>query len=413
MYHSRRESGYTITLTGIFCVLYLAHKVLPAVGAYMPGIVYAAVFVLVAIVIKPIWISGSRIQAETISVFPLISIAVLDLINIYLLKSNIVGAVFFLYGELQSFLFTLIGLYYICYCSLFQRKMLLRVVLGMYIVTAITTAIGCTIYPNAARILATTSDTNSVWYLLYTKSNIGGFSFTYEIVLLTPIFIYLLKSKRINFLLGIACVSLIGWEAYCSEYTTALLLYLVCLSLLFIGKLNKSKFIIMVMIAIFLLTVGRDMLASGLMYLTGKIESQTVISRLDYLIASLNGTEYSNFSESGDRIALYLSSIDAFISSGFMGTWFKVQSGGHSYILDNIAIYGVVGIAAIWGQYKCIYNLYIRNQKMNDHYYYLLWMFFMAIILAIVNTKPFFIIFTVIIALLNSIIEDEKLEEYY
>lgn len=411
MYISYQEKKYTITIVGLLCVLYLAHKIMPIVGAYMPGIIYALLFFLVALKIKPVWLRGSMIPSETVSVLPLLSITALDLLVKYFLNRNITGAVFFLYGEAQIFLFTLIGLYYICYCSLAQRKKLLRIILGMYLVTAVTTAVGCKMFPQAARILATTISTNSPLYQLYTRNNIGGFTFTYELVLLTPLFIYLMKTKRINVFVGIAALIIIGLEVVFSEYTTALLIFLVCLSLLFMGKLTKQKIEILVIALLLLLTVGKSLIAMLLSFIAEHSDSLFISSRLEYLAATLSGVEYADVEAGGDRISLYLKTIQIIFSTFFLGTWFVNRSGGHSYVLDYISVYGVVGIAAIYVQYRCIFNLYIRSNKKNDFYYYSLWTFFMGIILAVVNTKPFFSIFTVVIALMGSIIEEERVEE--
>lgn len=398
----------TISFAGIFCLLYIAHNLLPIVGQYMSAIAYAGIFVITALSIYPTWFKRLKIQSDVIKLLPILAIPLLNLLRLYLFKANYSGIPLFLYSTLQIFIYGLISAYYIKHRNIIASKQLLILLFIMLGITAFTTGTGCINHPNAARYMARVETTSDPLYIYYTQMNIGGFELTYILLLTVPLAIYLIKTNKIATLLGLIYVALVGFEIIYSEYTTAFLLYLVSLSLLFFNKLSSKNSIVLGIVIIFLLTIGRDLLVDLLRYVANITNSQIMSSRIEYVISTLSGVEYDNIVESGDRLSLYLSSIETFFSSWLLGVWSNSGIGGHSYILDNLAIYGITGLIAIYCQYNCIYKLYIKNNRQKDYYYYLLFIFFEGIVLAILNTQQFLFIYILVIPLFTYVIDSDN-----
>lgn len=160
-----------------------------------------------------------------------------------------IGCTFFKRGNstllwgYQSLLFllpALIGFYYMNYRSE-NINVLSKVLIIALFVTSITTIIGLIQFPNASRILATIATSDNAEALKYHWHNIGGYDFVYICVLLYPMLILAHKLRRINRITFFIVFALLLALIIISEYTIALLLFIISSILYFSGNVSPHN----------------------------------------------------------------------------------------------------------------------------------------------------------------------------
>ena len=394
------------TLFEIFAVLYIAHKLLPAFGYYMPSVVYLGVFAVTFVFGFTISNDGER-KNFTLSMLPLFLVSILACIR-YVTLGNVSGMFVYIYGELQIYLYGIIAVWYIVKNKPERAKFVFNFMLICYAVTGITTYIGCINYPQASRIMATLSTTDSL-HQLYTRSNIGGFSFIYELVLILPLIIYMIKNKRINKILGAMFVVLIGLVIIQSEYATALILFVLSLILFLIPKLTGKKIIFFIVVALAIILLLRTFIANMFESLTNIVESETISERFKYISDLLSGNSVDD--AEGNRMELYAKSFNAFWDSGMMGIWNNGLTGGHSFILDTLGIYGIFGMYAIIAVYTAMYKVFICKHKDKDYFAYLLYVYILGVLMAVINTKMNLFIFICFIPIFAFVMDNKCVKE--
>lgn len=253
------------------------------------------------------------------------------------------------------------------------------------VVTMITTIIGCIQNPNAARELATISDSQGAAAVSYDMKNIGGYSFIYSMVLLYPVLILAYKTGKIRLLPTMLIAIAILFTTIYSEYTTALLLFILN-SFLFLTKRNLSVrgiFFISIFAILFLL-IFPNVITDFLNWLSGAVESKTMSTRLDALSGGKAGLESSE----DNRLELYTISLNRFFQYPLFGELFESRktNGGHSFILDSFASYGLLGGSLMFFMYKRIFTRFFLPFKNKIGFGYIVWVFIQAIILSFINT---------------------------
>lgn len=382
------KSIFNLPVFDLLVILYFLHKLLPAVGHYMPGVIYFGIFALLFM------LAFNRIGiARKINLLGNMSLlflgALLECVR-YVLTGCIMSGPMYLYGEVQILLFGLAVLAYDTASMEYKKKYLFWFVVACYAFTAITTIIGNIRYSIPSRLLATTDSADSALYL---SQNIGSFTFVYELVLITPLFIYMFKKNKINKFLSIGLVILFGLTIIKTEYTTALLLFVLSMLLFFIPNLTNSKIFTAMIVFVALLVFNSTYIADLFRYIGQNIESEVIATRFDEIAAILSGDDIVSAGNAGTRTELYKTSFNTFVNSNFAGGWNKASAGGHSYILDTMAKFGVIGVFAIVVMYRVIYSLFIKPYKSKDFYCYLMYIYLVAIVLAFVNPKTYLFVF--------------------
>lgn len=391
-------------LLDLLVIGYLAHKLFPAVGYYMPAAVYAGLFLLTVLFLLPS-IAKTFTSAVTLRMLCIFSVSLLTMVR-YGLGGSIATIPVYLYGELQIVLFSWIALWYSSHADPVRAKRILGFIFLAYIITSVTTYIGCVNNPLASRYMAANAG-DDVNYLYYTSLNIGSFTFVYELVLLTPLVIYLLKSKNINRLLGVLSLVGIGAVIVITEYTTALLVFAFSLLLLFVRRLTSKKILIFLVCLIVFIVLNTLVLADVFKQLSQSMESDsTVGDRFAYLADVLSGKGSSD--DGYDRMALYEISWDTFWNTDLLGDWGGNGAGGHSFVLDSLAHFGIVGLAAVVLMYRAIYKLVLQPYKGQNFYPYLFWLYCIGIFMAIINPKTYLFIFIGLIPLFARVMADRN-----
>ena len=391
-----KRRSFSAFLFEVLAFLYIAHKILPAVGHYMPGVVYLGLVASVFVLAFFISMSKSTVSAS-VRLLAVFGVSLLEFVR-YLIKGSVVSGLTYMYGEVQIFLYALIAIVFIYKNEFNQIRNITNLIFICYGVTAVTTFIGNSKYESASRLLATLANSDPTRQL-YASQNIGGFVLVYELVLIVPLIIYMIKKRKMNRALGWGLIILLGMTIMSSEYTTALLMYVLSLTLFLIPKITKRKIIVLVVILVVLFIFNSLYFADLFEFLSENVQSNTLATRFAELAELLREGESSADGNATNRMELYKKSINAFFESGMMGTWNNSQVGGHSFIFDTVGRYGIIGIFAMIIMYRMVYKMFIGPYRREDFYPYLFFIYMIAIFMAFINPKTYLFIFICLIPL--------------
>lgn len=255
----------------------------------------------------------------------------------------------------------------------------------LFFITIITTIIGSVRNPDASRILATVKSSQDPESLKYLWQNIGGYNFVYSFVLLYPcvILAFKLKKLHIGFVIGfvVAAFALV----INTGYSLALMFVMVSTLLFFIKKdLSLKKFLLVLIGFILIVILFRTAIAALLTRLGGVLGNEGMMEKINVLFLGKESVE--NFDDSRDE--LYLLSLKTFLSNPVFGTGFigGRGSGGHSFILDNLALHGLLGGGLMVWMYQKIFKVFYLPLSKKPGYAIVVWAFMQAVLLSVVNT---------------------------
>ena len=310
------------------------------------------------------------------------------------------------YSSLYELAPILIG-YVIVYRMNWKNQNFFSIVLMVaLIVTAITTTIGLQLFPDAARFLATVASSDDPEFILLNMINVGGYDFIYSIILAYPILIYGYKIRKIPRLVMIISIPLMLFFVISAGYTTALLLFMISSLLLFFKKNISPRFIIVLLVCVLLFAVIFFPLFSLLFkFLSDHISNKLISERLLILANGREGFETTD----DKRLELYWISFSSFLKYPLFGSIFSkgVRVGGHSFLLDTIAHYGVLGIALLVWMYRKMYRMFYRPYRKTIGYGYIFWMFLQVMILSLVNTGMWITVLCLYLPVLLTFIRHE------
>ena len=253
-------------------------------------------------------------------------------------------------------------------------------------VTCITTTVGCMANPDAARVLATTATSQDMTAILYEMQNIGGYGFVYSTVLLYPFVILAFKMKKLHLIFVIILTAILAFMAIQAEYTFAILLMMLSSLLFFVRRdIPVKKFFIMLAGFVLVVLLFRATIAAILTYIGNALDNQAMVEKINAAFLGTDSVE--GFDD--DRGALYLLSIQVFLKNPLFGTMFmshKPHNGGHSFILDNLAMYGLFGAALMIFMYRGLYKTFIKPFRDKPGYAFVVWSFIQPMILSTINT---------------------------
>lgn len=379
----------------LLIILVLLHNI-PIIGYHTPSLVFGVVVVLLYVFtirdILAIWkIKITPILSATCPIS--LSCFANIIINQYPFATEI-------YGLLQNMAYPVIGVTLVRYDLPKTTKHLFWVLLLSYMVTALTTFIGCNAIPGVARLMASKEHLKeSGMDSLIMNMNIGGFSYNYGWALMTTLLIMMIKEKNRYRWIEFAALVLFGLAIFASEYTTAIILYVVSLLLIFAPQVFKKRQFIVITILLSIIAVANLFWVSQLLaYLADNYFEGDVSSRLQDLSAVLSGQghDVSDTSDMAERQQVYSKSIEALLSHPF-GAWDIKQVGGHSFVLDCIGRFGILGIILIIVSYRSIFKSFIKPFSNSSKYGFALFAFLVTIITEIVNPQPNLIFITFIL----------------
>jgi hypothetical protein len=393
------------SLIAILLFICMVERIMPIVGRAISSTV-TTYFMMAVIILAYIIFLSSKQQIFISIIACFLPIIALELIgNLIHGKHNLL---FLGYGYLYQILPCLMAAYILIY----RRRYCVSISKAFYYgiaITVITTIIGLYVNPFASRYLATVTDTTDNYFVSLGWQNVGGYNFIYMVVLLYPMIICAYKQKRIRVgqmtLIFIAILLML----IKAEYTTALLFFTISSVFLFFKKqLRVRTLIIMLVIVLLLASILSPIISDAFRYFASRVDSQTLSDRFQYMADAISGI--NNTSDVGNRSKRLLYSLDIFKNNPIVGVAFAPQNttGGHSYILDNLASYGIIGGLAMFIIYRMIYVIFYKKYKSKPYWGYMFFSFFQTIILSLINTGNWLIVIGLGIPMIAYLIDDDK-----
>ncbi len=370
----------TVSRTSLIISFLVIYSIMPILSRLISMYLttYAYMLLVVLVTLKILLSGGMKQFNECIS-----ALLPFAFYQLYTYFCNSDSLILWGYRVLLFLLPVLVG-YYITTYRRDSLKTVGIVVFFAVTITVVTTVVGLIQYPYAARILATDILKDDFLIITYSLHNIGGYSFVYTVVLLYPVAIFAYKQKRINKIVLIAVAVAVFFMIILSEYTIALLFFLASSLLLFAGKKLNSKQMLLAGIGfVIFIALFQTAFSHFFVWLADHLDSETVSARLLALAGGQSGLEASD----DNRLPLYMASITCFLQNPFFGTMFRYYSGGgHSFLLDSLSNYGVLGGITIFLMYRTVYRLFLKPYQKQEGFGYIIWIFAQAIILSLVNT---------------------------
>ncbi len=399
----RRKFFSTILL--FVAALFLIHNNLPIAGYYTPAVVYLLLTVIIFVLLE--FSSVHNIVYYAAFIIPFIAVEVMRLFE--LLLHSQADIPIYLYGIVQTLVLPMCVLYLLNTNNRKAMKAFLIMIGVMFIITMITTCIGVLNHPLAARVLATSISTTDPYYVELMKENVGGFTTVYQAVLMFPLLICLFKNRILKLLPMLLLTVLVVYMVIKTEYTMALL-FLAFSFILFLfpqKKLNSKNIILLMIFVVVGVFVMRPVIADICRSLSKVIDSYAVSQRFIYMADELNGVETETIT--GDRLMKYEISMKAFARDPLFGNFMKIKggyAGGHSYFLDNMAAFGIIGIGCMGMFFRQIYVKFYKPFREQKYYGYMIYVFITAILFSVFNTLYFSFVTAVIVPMFAYVMQD-------
>lgn len=383
--------------------LIILHSIMPIVGRAISSFL-TTYFLLGVVGLIYLYFIKWKINRWIYALFPLLLLTVVNALWTY---THGGGLVLTVYGMLLGFTpvllaFRLVDLPY------YQKKKLFNIVMLALLATAVTSIIGLFSDPGAARYLATVSDANEARNVQLGWKNVGGFSFTYILLTVYPVIICYAKEMNLALWKKLVLVAILLAYYISAEYMTGLIGFVVLSALWLVPKEFSNKKLLGILIfLLFVFFLLKTSIAMLLYRLASTTSSSTLYERFAYMANSLMGV--SNESDVGLREKVLMTSLNGFLQHPILGNWiYNEGGGGHSYILDFICKYGIIGVSMLVWSYKRIYDLFFARFRRTAYFGYAMASFGTAIILSTINTGDHWFELTLVIPLILEMIPQAK-----
>ena len=321
----------------------------------------------------------------------------------------------FLYGRLIWLLPALISYFVIYNNRINISKIILNAgVIGLF-VTSLTSSFWLLNDPLAARILATIGDSKNYNLVELNMNNVGGFNIVYIVVTIFPMIIALRKERVMKMPPFLIISVSFALYIYMSQYAIALILFVFGgVSYFTIIKKFNRKYILFVILIISSILIFKSSISYMIYNIANRLESIILSERLVYISDLLANKDVSS-NEIDGRFNLIGSALKTFIRNPIFGTFMNnTNSGisGHSFILDNLAKFGILGFAGIYLLYFQIYKYFFRPYRNQNFFIYMLYSFFISIVLGLFNPIDSLFAIAFIVPLAGFFIVGKKYRAY-
>lgn len=402
-----KREPFKLNLIEILVIVAFAYSIAPIVSRFISSYLttYFYMLIVVALIALVMLIKGTRSLNDCIVLLvPFLLWKGLS----FLISSS--GIVLWAYQAMLDLLPVVLGYYFLYHVKDDRFGLFAKIIFWLCVITCITTIIGCMEFPDASRYLATVENPDAAKAVLYNWRNIGGYEFVYMIVLSHPLVIIAQKAGKIKKIHAFLCTALVFALSIFSGYTTALLLTLLTTFTYFLNKKLTPKQLIFWVVCVIVITVTFFTIFSDLLiWLADVIDNKFISERLRSLAGGRGGIEGSD----DNRIALYEMSLNTFLRNPILGSYLGGGSnGGHSFLLDFLAQFGIVGLAVLIFAYCVIYKYFFAPYKNKEGFGFVIWLFVQTLLLSLVNTGMWLIVLTLIIPIFLKVIYkgDDKSE---
>ncbi len=379
--------------------LIILHSIMPIVGRAISSFL-TTYFLLGVVGLIYLYFIRWKMNRWICALLPLLLVTVVNALWTY---THGGGLVLTVYGTLIGFTPALLAFRFVDLPH-YQKKIMVNIVIFALLATAVTSIVGLASDPGAARYLATVSNADEARNVQLGWKNVGGFSFTYILLTLYPVMICYAKEMNLALWKKLLLTAILLMYYISAEYMTGLTGFVILSSLWFMPKKFSDKKLFGILIFLFvLLLLLKTPIAMLLYRLASTTSSSTLYERFVYIADSLMGV--SSESDVGLRGELFQLSINGFLQHPILGNWYSGgRNGGHSYVLDFICKYGIIGISMLIWSYKRIYDLFFARFRNTAYFGYAMAAFGTAIVLSIINTGDHWFELTLIIPLILGVI---------
>lgn len=396
------QASRLFTIAGIY---YLANSLLPVIQ-YVSS-VYVNIF-MVSIIIFLILNDKNSIRNIKF-LRPFFLILLLLLINELLNADSIKSITIAVYITTTFILPGIICFYLISNNYRKTIKLFLIVSAVFILITTLTSIFGLLVDPQASRTLAMGGLSNEQ-LMAYYKQNIGGFSFVYMIPIILPMIFVCYKKKQFNLLLLAIMIIPMIYFVFLAQYTIGIIfLFLSLLSIHFARNYSLNKFVFITVAAVLILLLIKPVIGDFFYFLGSKDVGVEFSIRLNAMGDMLTGHEIASEAYI-NRENSYMTSLNTFFSSLMLGShiYWSGNIGGHSFILDILALYGVFGIIALFLFYKQLYLFFLKPFKKQSYYGHIFWAFYCSIFIAFLNTTASIFAIFLFVPLVAYILQNKK-----
>lgn len=255
---------------------------------------------------------------------------------------------------------------------------IIRFLLVFIFITAITSIIGLTFFPDAARGLAGPLAQNQEFELirLYQRIGIAGYDFYYGLAFSMPVFIFLVKKhwdEKIKRYILLLFILTILYAIIKSQLTTSFLFSLLAIAFsVFGGKSIKKSFLYLIITLIIIIFIPTQFYADTIRSISTIVPGETLQGRLKDLSITIENLDQdikqqeTHVSKRAERIPYLLNN---FKQSPIIGGG---KSTGHNFWLDRLSLFGIIGFIPWIILLNSIIKQRIRKIRKEYVYYFLL-----------------------------------------
>jgi len=241
------------------------------------------------------------------------------------------------------------------------------------LITSISSIVGLSIYPAAARLMAAGigGDLTPVFRSL----GIGRYGFFTAVAFLSPVFVYYLKNSKLSRSIKVLFLVFIIVSFYAtiqSQLTTTLLFAIIFFVIPIVVNIRKRQFWFILAIFFLAMFVFNNLIADVL-YVISESESLEFVSpmlknKIRDIALTLKIGDYDPNSTSTyvtrERLSRSYYSFVSFLNNPFIGGG---QASGHAHWLDRLGLFGIVGflpwILIFYSQISLYTKIFSKNYK--------------------------------------------------
>jgi hypothetical protein len=392
---------------GIFeisCYYYLGNLLLPIFDFVFP--VYFDVANLLMLVILTLRVKKVLIKF----VIPIIPILFIQLIQAFLINDGFKDISLNLYNNIVS-IFPLILSYYLISSNdvVLIRRIVNFIIVAVFI-TAITSINGLIAEPDAIKFMAG-NISSSIDIRSYNIRNIGGFSFLYIVPIIIPMIFALYHNKILGSLKCFLIAGCLFYFIFISQFTIALLGGIISLSSFFLARDFSYRKNLIFIIFLLLITV---FFRSFIGHIAYDFANMSIIDKEVAVRVNAIGDVILGLESTDDEYLLrqlaYDKSIGEFTKSILFGGFIDgvIKIGGHSFFLDTIAGFGLIGLLILIFTYAYFYKVFYMGFRKFNFFGYMNWAYFISIFFSALNPVSNFLAIGLIIPLVAYYIQYKK-----
>lgn len=272
-------------------------------------------------------------------------------------------------------------------------------------------------HKNISRLLATGIEIKSI-----NTFGVGGYAFIYGLSFVVVALVgILVKDKRYKNMskenICLICMILLFiFTIYKAQYLISYIILAIGMLIIFFNVNSLKKIAISILILIISLFILAYPMSKLLIKISNNMKNESIKMRIIEIAMVLSGEDVQETVDLNARLKHYRESIDTFTKHPFFGNLFNQDGGkigGHSFIFDQFAEYGVIGSIPIIIMLISViyYTFYELNSQRNKEIY--MACIVMFVILAITNTIKFVTIFYLMFVFNPTILKISGKEENY